>query len=157
MIIKNPPFSQESLFSQNHHQEPQSMRPSSPPCLCLSQCPPLSHPSDLVQGVAMSTSAVVTAVMPLSLFRTNAHILRPELGAHALKSHLTPDLFAPPGMSLSIPCDLSLSFCACRPERRVGFIENTARRHRRGGQSEVTETSHRGTLSKAHRFSLTLL
>ena len=27
------------------------------------------------------------------------------------------------------------------PERRVGFIENTARRHRRGGRSEVTVTS----------------
>ena len=26
-------------------------------------------------------------------------------------------------------------------ERRVGFIENTARRHRRGGRSEVTVTS----------------
>ena len=37
----------------------QSLCLSSPPCLC----PPLSHPSDLVQGVAMSTSAV----MPLPL------------------------------------------------------------------------------------------
>ena len=26
-------------------------------------------------------------------------------------------------------------------ERKVGFIENTARRHRRGGRSEVTVTS----------------
>ena len=26
-------------------------------------------------------------------------------------------------------------------ERRVGFLENTARRHRRGGRSEVTVTS----------------
>ena len=33
----------------------QRLRPSSPPCLC----PSLSHSSDLVQGVAMSTTAVM--------------------------------------------------------------------------------------------------
>ena len=28
-----------------------------------------------------------------------------------------------------------------RKERRAGFIENTARRHRRGGRNEVSATS----------------
>ena len=51
-----PPAPDQETVANFH----QSLRPSHPPCLC----PPLPPPSELVQGVAMST----TAVMPFRFF-----------------------------------------------------------------------------------------